>query len=540
LIYLESSAESAIDLLQISGVLWKVFFALLLIIGVVAWLFVLTQQSRRAAEAETQRQTDLLMQEIEAHHRTDKELQRAKEVAEAANLAKSRYVVGLSHELRSPLNAISGYAQLLENDATLAQKPRDQVRVVKRSADHLSGLIDGILDISKIEAGRLYLSRDEVRLDEFLDQLVGMFRLQANAKGLSFDFVRPQRQLPVVHVDEKRLRQILINLLSNAIKFTTRGGVRFALHFRNPVAEFEVSDTGPGIATDDLERIFAPFERGMLGAAQPSSGTGLGLTISRALAGVMGGDIRVSSTVGHGSSFRLKLLLSEVSNPKGAPNVDATVVGYLGPRKTILITDDDPTHRELLREALSPRGFIVLSATDGNECLQVAEHCQPDLFMLDISMPGLSGWQVAERLRAGGHRDARILMISASALEAHRTPLAQPFHDGYLIKPVDLARMLTMVGQLLGLQWTYGANDGSQPVPMPPLDVMRAIPDIDELIAFGRMGHIKGLQRKLDELQNAHPEQRMIVSYLRELVDDFDLSRFMASLGAGQEHESRS
>jgi hypothetical protein len=155
-------------------------------------------------------------------------------------------------------------------------------------------------------------------------------------------------------------------------------------------------------------------------------------------------------------------------------------------------------------------------------------------------MPGLSGWQVAERLRAGGHCDARILMISASALEAHRTPLAQPFHDGYLIKPVDLARMLTMVGQLLGLQWTYGANDGSQPVPMPPLDVMRAIPDIDELIAFGRMGHIKGLLRKLDELQNAHPEQRMIVSYLRELVDDFDLSRFMASLGAGQEHESRS
>jgi len=540
LIYLESSAESAIDVLQIAGVLWKVFFALLLIIGVVAWLFVLTQQSRRAAEAETQRQTDLLMQEIEAHHRTDKELQRAKEAAEAANLAKSRYVVGLSHELRSPLNAISGYAQLLENDVTMAQKPREQVRVVKRSADHLSGLIDGILDISKIEAGRLYLSRDEVRLDEFLDQLVGMFSLQANAKGLAFDFARPPGQLPVINVDEKRLRQILINLLSNAIKFTMRGSVRFALHYRSPIAEFEVTDTGPGIAADDLERIFAPFERGSLGAAQPSSGTGLGLTISRALAGVMGGDIRVASTVGQGSSFRLKLLLSEVSNPKRAPNVDATVVGYLGPRKTILITDDDPTHRELLREALAPRGFIVLSATSGSECLQLAEHCQPDLFMLDISMPGISGWQVAERLRASGHRQGRIMMVSASALEAHRTPLAQPFHDGYLIKPVDLGRMLTVVGQLLELQWTHRADDAMFPTQMPPLDVVRGIPDVEELIAFGRMGHIKGLQRKLDELQSAHPEHRLIVSYLRELVDDFDLSRFMESLGAGQEHESRS
>ena len=216
LIYLQTSATVAVDNLLLSDVLWKVFFALTIIIGVVAWLFVLAQQSRRAAEAETRRQTTLLIQEIDAHKRTDAELQRAKEVAESANLAKSRYVVGLSHELRSPLNAISGYAQLLEQDSSLATKPRDQVRVVRRSADHLSGLIDGILDISKIEAGRLYLSRDEVRLSEFLDQLVGMFRLQAAAKGIDFVFKRPAVLPVVVYADEKRLRQILINLLSNA------------------------------------------------------------------------------------------------------------------------------------------------------------------------------------------------------------------------------------------------------------------------------------------------------------------------------------
>ena len=350
---------------QLSDVLWKVFFALTIIIGVVAWLFVLAQQSRRAAEAETRRQTTLLIQEIDAHKRTDAELQRAKEVAESANLAKSRYVVGLSHELRSPLNAISGYAQLLEQDSSLQPKPRDQVRVVRRSADHLSGLIDGILDISKIEAGRLYLSRDEVRLSDFLDQLVGMFRLQAAAKGIDFVFKRPAVLPVVVYADEKRLRQILINLLSNAIKFTQTGSVQFVVHYRSPVAEFEVIDTGPGIQAGDLERIFAPFERGALGVSQPQTGTGLGLTISRLLAGVMGGDIKVTSTVGTGSTFRVKMLLSEVTNPTRIAPVDAPIFGYHGPRKTILITDDDPTHRDLLREVLTPLGFILLSAPDG-------------------------------------------------------------------------------------------------------------------------------------------------------------------------------
>ncbi|HEY5309636.1 MAG TPA: ATP-binding protein, partial [Casimicrobiaceae bacterium] len=416
LIYLQTSASAHAERVLISDLLWKVFFALTIIIGVVAWLFVLAQQSRRAAEAETRRQTSLLMQEIEAHKRTDAELQRAKEVAESANLAKSRYVVGLSHELRSPLNAISGYAQLLEQDASLPAKPRDQIRVVRRSADHLSGLIDGILDISKIEAGRLYLSRDEVRLSDFLDQLVGMFRLQAAAKGIDFVFRRPTVLPVVVYADEKRLRQVLINLLSNAIKFTQYGSVQFVVHYRSPVAEFEIIDTGPGIEPDDIERIFAPFERGALGVAQPHTGTGLGLTISRLLAGVMGGDIKVTSTVGTGSTFRVKMLLSEVTNPKQIAPVDAPVFGYFGPRKTILITDDDPVQRDLLREVLTPLGFILLSAPDGPGCLALAQHCRPDLFLLDISMPGMDGWTVAETLRTNGHRQARILMISASAL----------------------------------------------------------------------------------------------------------------------------
>jgi signal transduction histidine kinase/ActR/RegA family two-component response regulator len=531
LIYLQTtSAAIHGGELQLSGVLWKVFFALTIIIGVVAWLFVLAQQSRHAAEEETRRQTTLLIQEIDAHKRTDVELQRAKEVAESANLAKSRYVVGLSHELRSPLNAISGYAQLLEQDSSLQSKPRDQVRVVRRSADHLSGLIDGILDISKIEAGRLYLSRDEVRLSEFLDQLVGMFRLQAAAKGIDFVFTRPPVLPVVVYADEKRLRQILINLLSNAIKFTQAGSVRFVVHYRSPVAEFEVTDTGPGIRATDLERIFAPFERGELGVSQPQTGTGLGLTISRLLAGVMGGDIQVSSVVGTGSTFRVKMLLSEVINPTRIAPVDAPVFGYHGPRKTILVTDDDPIQRDLLREVLTPLGFILLSAPDGPACLALAQHCRPDLFLLDISMAGMTGWTVAETLRSNGHHQARILMVSASALEAHGAPLAQPFHDGYLMKPIDIPRLLEMIRQLLKIEWQYETDQIAVTHWKPETGSRPPVKDVEELIDLGQMGYIRAIQVKLDALGSDHPEHADFVAQMRALIDRFDLDQYMATL----------
>jgi len=538
LIYLQTSATVDVDNLQLSDVLWKVFFALTIIIGVVAWLFVLAQQSRRAAEAETRRQTTLLIQEIDAHKRTDAELQRAKEVAESANLAKSRYVVGLSHELRSPLNAISGYAQLLEQDTSLHPKPRDQVRVVRRSADHLSGLIDGILDISKIEAGRLYLSRDEVRLSEFLDQLVGMFRLQAAAKGIDFVFKRPNVLPYVVFADEKRLRQILINLLSNAIKFTQTGGVQFVVHYRSPVAEFEVTDTGPGIQATDLERIFAPFERGALGVSQPQTGTGLGLTISRLLAGVMGGDIQVTSTVGTGSTFRVKMLLSEVTNPTRTAPVDAPFFGYHGPRKTILITDDDPVQRDLLREVLTPLGFILLSAPDGAGCLALAQHCRPDLFLLDISMAGMDGWTVAETLRSTGHHHARILMVSASALEAHGTPLAQPFHDGYLMKPIDIPKLLELIRQLLKIEWQYETGQVAVPQWKPETGSRPHFKHVEELISLGQMGYIRAIQFKLDEIGTDYPEHAEFVSHMRFLIDRFDLDQYMSTLKAlhGYDH----
>ena len=306
--------------------------------------------------------------------------------------------------------------------------------------------------------------------------------------------------------------------------------MQFVVHYRSPVAEFEVIDTGPGIQAADLERIFAPFERGALGVSQPQTGTGLGLTISRLLAGVMGGDIQVKSTVGAGSTFRVKILLSEVTNPTRIAPVDAPVFGYHGPRKTILITDDDPVQRDLLREVLTPLGFILLSAPDGPACLALAQHCRPDLFLLDISMSGMDGWTVAETLRSTGHHQARILMVSASALEAHGTPLAQPFHDGYLMKPIDIPRLLELIRQLLKIEWQYETDQVAVPHWKPDSGSRPPVKHVEELIGLGQLGYIRAIQVKLDEIGTDYPEHADFVSQMRSLIDRFDLDQYMATL----------
>jgi CheY-like chemotaxis protein len=306
--------------------------------------------------------------------------------------------------------------------------------------------------------------------------------------------------------------------------------VQFIVHYRSPVAEFEVIDTGPGIQASDLERIFAPFERGALGVSQPQTGTGLGLTISRLLAGVMGGDIKVVSTVAAGSTFRVKMLLSEVTNPTRIAPVNAPIFGYHGPRKTILITDDDPTHRDLLREVLTPLGFILLSAPDGPACLTLAQHCRPDLFLLDISMAGMDGWTVAETLRSTGHHQARILMVSASALEAHGTPLAQPFHDGYLMKPIDIPRLLELIRQQLKIEWQYETDQAVVVGWKPDTGSRPPVRHVEELIRLGQMGYIRAIQLKLDEIGAEHPGHADFVTQMRILIDRFDLDQYMATL----------
>jgi signal transduction histidine kinase/CheY-like chemotaxis protein len=459
LVYFQVSFEPAGDRGAVKSALWAVFFVLSLIFGIIAWLFVLAQQSRHVAEEESRRQTDLLMREIEAHKRTDAKLQQAKEKAEAASQAKSRYVVGLSHELRNPLNAILGYSLILERDSTIPVRRKDAIQVVRRSAEHLSGLIDGLLDISKIETGRFQLDRQEVRLREFLDQLVDMFRLQAANKGIAFRFL-PAETLPdVVYTDENRLRQVLINLISNAIKFTDRGHVTLQIKYRNQVAELTVEDSGIGIHPEDLDRVFRPFERARSGPARAAIGTGLGLTITKMLVETMGGEITVASTPGTGSIFRVRLLLSEVPRPRTIATPESQVRGYTGPPQTILIVDDDPVQRDLIRQLLEPLGFTVLTAASGAECLSVVEQHKVHLVLLDVSMPEMDGWEVADALHRGLDERPAIVMLSALTMDKSAEVKPDRAFDHYLIKPVNLRQLMEKLHALLDIEWTHAAPD---------------------------------------------------------------------------------
>jgi len=539
LIYFQTPIHAPETAALLEATLWKVFFLLVIITGVVSWLFVLAHESRVVAQEESQRQTRLLMEEIEAHERTDRALQTAKEAAESANQAKSRYLTGISHELRSPLNAVLGYAQLLEKDPSMPAHRRDALSVIRRSGEHLADLIEGLLEISKIEAGRLDLHQDQVRIAVLLEQVVHMFRLQAEAKGLDFIYECKDRLPEFVRTDEKRLRQILINLLSNAIKYTDKGSVIFKLRYRSQVAEFTITDTGEGIAAENIERIFRPFER-VRRPGSTATGTGLGLTITRLLCEIMGGDIAVTSVLGTGSTFKASLMLASISTPRAeffsAPV--QTIYGYKGTVRKLMLVDDEATHRQLMHAMLAPLGFEIIELDNPLLALdrlaqEIDQGNCPDLIMLDVSMPGINGWQLAKQLRESGY-NAPIIMVSADASEGKDLPWHDntditPLHDAYVIKPVRINLLLDHIGRLLHLEWCYE----KQELVTPEKELIGTISlpadnHLDDIAHLAAIGHKKGLQDKIQELENAGAAHPVFIQELKKLTTNFQFEKILA------------
>ncbi|MGF6346021.1 hybrid sensor histidine kinase/response regulator [Variovorax sp. W2I14] len=514
----------------------KVFALLSVVAAVAAWWVVLGSESRQMAQEESNRHNNLLALEIEAHRRTDAALQTAKEAAEAANQAKTRYVAGMTHELRTPLNSILGYSQiLLKGDA--AAPPREAVQTIHRSGEHMLGLIDGLLDLARIEAGRLQLEPAPLALPAFLDQLVHMVRPQAENKGLAFVFTHAG-QLPAwVHADAKWLRQILINLLTNAVRFTDSGTVTLHVDARREVLRFDVVDTGIGVAPQDHLRIFEPFERGAAGRRRGEPGTGLGLTITALLTSLMGGELVLAQTSPAGSTFSVRVYLREVADPGPQARGGALrqpVSGYIGARRTLLVVDDQPVQRQMLAGMLMPLGFEIREAASGTECLDSLREELPSAILLDLTMDDMDGWQTATSVRASGFKDIPIIIVSANMFENQTERLNAAGCQAFVGKPVIESELIATLERHLGLEWLT-ASDAIPPASeeesaLRPPQLVLSEDDRAELMRLVQMGHVRGLQTVLDRLAAASPAAAATCTWLRGMVTRFELDNLRNAL----------
>ncbi|MDN3922704.1 ATP-binding protein [Roseateles violae] len=521
----------------------KALVALLLLSGVIGWWLVLTHKSRQVAQEESRRQSQALFAEIESHRLTDARLQQAKAQAEAANEAKTRYITSISHELRTPLNSILGYAQILDEDAGMPTHRQQAIKVIRRGGEHLLSLIEGSLDLARIEAGRFPLEPGPWAIAEAMDDLVRLLGPQARLKGLDFDYQRPYRLPDWVRADAKRVQQILINLLGNAIKFTAAGTVSLRLHYAREMARFEIADTGPGMSAEELARVFEPFERGQ--AASASGGTGLGLTIAKMLADLMGGELTVSSTPGQGTRFELRLFLPSLHDGALAARqrLRAARIGFAGPPRRLLIVDNEEADRQLLRAMLEPLGFEIRLAAGGAEALAMIPDWRPDALLLDLAMPGLDGWQTLAALRAQGLlADVPVAIVSANAFERGLSPAGHGLAErDFIVKPVRLDELLDWLGEKLALQWRLRHSAAASPAPPAAADRLPTRALLQALQQRLQLGHVRGIHEQLERMV-AEGAAGDFLAELQQLAREFQLQamgRLVArALQAQDRHES--
>jgi PAS domain S-box-containing protein len=438
----------------------------------------ITEQKQR--EDELKRYRDHLEEEV--RQRTE-ELRLARDAAEAANKSKSVFLANMSHELRTPLNAILGFSQLMQHASDLNTSQRETLDIINNSGEHLLRLINDVLEIAKIEAGKLQLEVATFDLHALVHEVTDMMQLRAQQKGLQLSLIQSQAFPHYIKGDEARLRQILINLISNAVKFTENGSITIRLGVKENALHhllLEVEDTGQGISEQDQQRLFQPFVQ--LPDGKMQVGTGLGLSIVQQFVNLMGGVIAVESTPGKGSIFRVELPLEAaveaevvVLNSENYSQVTGLAPGQLTYR--ILIVEDQRENRLLLASLMSHLGLEVKEAANGEECLRIFEQWRPDLIWMDWRMPVLDGMETTRRIRQlpGGDK-VKIVAVTASAFKEQSEEILEAGMDGFLRKPYRLEELYERLAQHLGLRYSYADGIATQKAPVMETHRMAALP----------------------------------------------------------------